>query len=125
LFSRGKLESRIHLHTKFIPNDDVADYFSVSDIVAQPYRNATQSGVSQVAYHFEVPMIITNVGGLAELVPHGEAGWVCEPTVDGLSEALIGITSGDEMAKMRQKLPELKKQFSWTSMVEALSAQAE
>ncbi len=124
LVSRGKLESRIHLHTKFIPNGEVSDYFSVSDIVAQPYRNATQSGVSQVAYHFEVPMIITNVGGLAELVPHGEAGWVCEPTVEGLSEALIGLSSGDEIARMRQNLPELKKQFSWSSMVDALSAQA-
>jgi glycosyltransferase involved in cell wall biosynthesis len=125
IVSRGKLESRIHLHTKFIPNSEVADYFSVSDMVAQPYRNATQSGVSQVAYHFEVPMIITDVGGLAELVPHGEAGWVCEPRVESLADALVSMALGDAIARMREKLPVLKQQFSWSSMVEALSIQAE
>jgi len=123
IIAKHGLENRIHLHTKFIPNDDVRIYFSAADVVAQPYRSATQSGVSQVAYHFEVPMIITNVGGLSELVPHGKAGLVCEPTAEGLSEAIVSIFEGQNIPQMKENLKELKKQFSWESMVNCLSAE--
>ena len=123
IIAKHGLENRVHLHTKFIPNDDVRIYFSAADVVAQPYRSATQSGVSQVAYHFEVPMIITNVGGLSELVPHGEAGMVCEPTAAGLSEAIVSIFEGQNIPQMKENLKELKKQFSWESMVNCLSAE--
>jgi len=115
-----QLGKRVELHTKFIPNDDVKLYFSAADIVAQPYRNATQSGVSQVAYHFETPMIITNVGGLSELVPHGEAGWVCEPTAESLAAAIVSMYEPKRLDHIRTSLKVLKKQFSWPSMVKAL-----
>jgi glycosyltransferase involved in cell wall biosynthesis len=120
IIAEKQLENRIDLHTKFIPNDDVRLYFSAADIVAQPYRNATQSGVSQIAYHFETPMIITNVGGLSELVPHGEAGWVCEPTSESLAAAVISMYEPGRIEHVRTSLKELKKQFSWPSMVKAL-----
>jgi glycosyltransferase involved in cell wall biosynthesis len=120
IIARKQLENRIELHTKFIPNDDVRYYFSVADIVAQPYRNATQSGVSQIAYHFGTPMIITNVGGLSELVPHGEAGWVCEPTAESLAAAIVSMYEPNRLHHIQNSLKELKKQFSWPSMVRAL-----
>lgn len=120
IIAQKQLENRIELHTKFIPNDEVRLYFSAADIVAQPYRNATQSGVSQVAYHFENPMIITNVGGLSELVPHGEAGWVCEPTEESLAAAIVSMYVPKRLDHIRNSLKELKKQFSWPSMVKAL-----
>jgi glycosyltransferase involved in cell wall biosynthesis len=120
IIAEKQLENRIDLHTKFIPNDDVRLYFSAADIVAQPYRNATQSGVSQIAYHFGTPMIITNVGGLSELVPHGEAGWVCEPTSESLAAAIVSMYEPNRLDHIRNSLKELKKQFSWPSMVKAL-----
>ena len=120
IIAQKQLENRIELHTKFIPNDEVRLYFSAADIVAQPYRNATQSGVSQVAYHFENPMIVTNVGGLSELVPHGEAGWVCEPTAESLAAAIVSMYVPKRLDHIRNSLKELKKQFSWPSMVKAL-----
>jgi len=120
IIAQKQLENRIELHTKFIPNDDVRLYFSAADIVAQPYRNATQSGVSQIAYHFETPMIITNVGGLSELVPHGEAGWVCEPMAESLAAAIVSMYVPKRLDYIRNSLKELKKQFSWPSMVKAL-----
>ena len=120
IIAQKQLENRIGLHTKFIPNDEVRLYFSAADIVAQPYRNATQSGVSQVAYHFETPMIITNVGGLSELVPHGEAGWVCEPMAESLAAAIVSMYVPKRLDHIRNSLKELKKQFSWPSMVKAL-----
>ncbi len=122
IIKEKQIENRIELHTKFIPNDDVRLYFSAADIVAQPYRNATQSGVSQIAYHFETPMIITNVGGLAELVPHGEAGWVCDPTAESLAEAIVAMYEPNRIDHIRNSLKELKKQFSWPSMVKALES---
>ena len=120
IIAQKQLENRIELHTKFIPNDEVRLYFSAADIVAQPYRNATQSGVSQIAYHFETPMIITNVGGLSELVPHGEAGWVCEPMAESLAAAIVSMYVPKRLDHIRNSLKELKKQFSWPSMVKAL-----
>ena len=91
-------------------------------MVAQPYKNATQSGVSQIAYHFDVPMLITNVGGLSELVPHGEAGWVCEANVESIAFGLNYVFEEGYLAGIQEKLPELKKQFSWASMALSLES---
>ena len=113
--------NRIHCHTHFISNEDVAQYFSLADLVVQPYKHATQSGVSQIAYHFEIPMIVTNVGGLSEIVPNEVAGWVCEPNVESLTSALREALQAGKIANIRQNLPELKKQYSWSSLVENLS----
>lgn len=122
IISNKGISNKVILHTKFIPNGDVRWYFSACDLVAQPYRNATQSGVSQIAYHFDLPMIITNVGGLSELVPHGEAGWVCEPTPEALAESIVAIYESGRLESMRSNIHELKQQFSWPSMVKALEA---
>jgi glycosyltransferase involved in cell wall biosynthesis len=120
LIQNSGYSDRIHLHTHFIPNSAVADYFAVSSLVAQPYKSATQSGVSQIAYHFNTPMLITNVGGLAELVPHLQAGWVSEPNIDSISEGIVSLFSGGHLPVIESQLPELKKQFSWESMVKQL-----
>ncbi|MDB2589081.1 glycosyltransferase, partial [Bacteroidia bacterium] len=114
------LKDRIHWHTHFIPNERVSAYFSVADLVAQSYKSATQSGVSQVAYHFDVPMLITNVGGLSELVPHDIAGWVSEPTIESISQGLIEVFKADRLTRYQKNLPEIKSEFSWEKMVEAL-----
>ncbi len=71
------------LRTDFIPDSEVKYYMCAADCVIQPYRNATQSGVTPLAYHFEKPMIVTNVGGLAALVPHEQVGLVCEANTYG------------------------------------------
>ena len=122
IIAQKNLSEKVILHSKFISNGDVRLYFSACDLVAQPYRNATQSGVSQIAYHFDLPMIITNVGGLSELVPHGEAGWVCEPTPQALAEAIGAMYTDNRLASMRSNIQVLKQQFSWPSMVGALEA---
>ncbi|MBU6343462.1 MAG: glycosyltransferase, partial [Bacteroidetes bacterium] len=64
IIDRNELGARVHLKPDFIPNDAVAAYFSAADLVVQPYRSATQSGISQIAYHFDKPMVVTKVGGL-------------------------------------------------------------
>ncbi|HZI00538.1 MAG TPA: glycosyltransferase, partial [Flavisolibacter sp.] len=79
LVAQLQLQHSVLLRTQFIPDSEVRDYLCSGDCVVQPYKNATQSGVTPLAYHFEKPMIVTNVGGLPSLVPHRKVGLVCEP----------------------------------------------
>ena len=74
LIDNLNLTEDVIVHSDFIPSEDVRYYFAAADIVVQPYRSATQSGISQIAYHFEKPMIVSNVGGLSEIVPHAVSG---------------------------------------------------
>src|SRR3954464_15167682 len=89
LIENLKLSGRIILHTHFIPDSEVKYYLCAADCVVQPYRNATQSGVTPLAYHFEKPMIVTNVGGLPDLVPDKKVGLVAEPNAENISNKIV------------------------------------
>ena len=107
------------LHTHFISNSEVKYYLCAADCVVQPYRNATQSGVTPVAYHFEIPMIVTNVGGLPSLVPHKKVGLIAEPNAESIAEKIVEYFElGEEffLANLREE----KKKYSWENMVEAI-----
>src|SRR4026209_2062073 len=88
LVDQLKIKEQLILRTDFIPDSEVKNYLCAADAVIQPYRNATQSGVTPLAYHFEKPMIVTNVGGLASLVPDGKAGLVAEPDPLSIADAI-------------------------------------
>lgn len=118
------LENHVFLHTHFIPNSAVAQYFSAADIIVQPYRNATQSGVSQVAYHFEKPMIVTNVGGLAEFVPHGQVGYVCEPNAQSLADSIHQYFTQAPADNFHPGLLRMKQEFSWSKLVHSIQQAA-
>ena len=105
----------LHLHTKFISTNEVKLYFSAADVLVQPYREATQSGVSPLAYHFEVPMIVTNVGGLPALVPEGVSGLVAEPTVESIAATIIKFHQFGT-AHFKEGLLQEKKKYSWETM---------
>jgi D-inositol-3-phosphate glycosyltransferase len=120
LIKQHQLESRIVRATDFIPNEKVVDYFCAADLVLQPYKNATQSGVSQIAYHFERPMLVTNVGGLAELIPDGVVGYVVPPTPGAIADAVVGFYAQQREEAFAVGVREQKKQFSWPVMVAAL-----
>ncbi|ALD20417.1 glycosyltransferase [Hymenobacter sp. DG25A] len=120
LIQKYNLGSRLVRATDFIPNEKVVDYFCAADMVVQPYKNATQSGVSQIAYHFERPMLVTDVGGLAELIPNGEVGYVVKPTPKAIADALVDFYEHQREAEFTTGVWERKKQFSWSEMVHAL-----
>jgi glycosyltransferase involved in cell wall biosynthesis len=107
------------LHTDFIPDSEVKNYLCAADVVIQPYRNATQSGVTPLAYHFEVPMIVTNVGGLPSLVPDNKVGLVAEPTAASLAEKIEEYFDKGENYFLPHLIEE-KKKFSWAKMVESI-----
>lgn len=120
LIRRYQLEERIIRATDFIPNERVADYFCAADLIVQPYKNATQSGVSQIAYHFERPMLVTDVGGLAELIPDGVVGYVVPPTAAAIADAVVDFYTNEREEGFATGVRAEKNQFSWEVMVAAL-----
>ena len=120
LIEQLDLKDRVVLHDHFIADEDVRYYFSASDCLVLPYRSATQSGVTQIAYNFSLPMLITNVGGLPEIVPDGRVGLVCEPTVEGIIEGLKRVYSENVLPGLIANFPEERKRFSWAAMCDKL-----
>ncbi|WP_223578733.1 glycosyltransferase [Sphingobacterium sp. GVS05A] len=113
LIKKHHLEKSIYMHTDFIPNQEVGRYFSAADCVVLPYRSATQSGITQVAYHFDLPMIVSNVGGLPELVQDGYVGYVVEPNVNSIAEGIASFYRHDKEAQFRTNIIDEKKKYSW------------
>ena len=119
IISENRLQDTVILRTNFIPDSEVRTYLSAADCVVQPYRNATQSGVTPLAYHFEKPMIVTNVGGLPALVPHQKVGLVAEPEPTAIADAILHFYSigGDYF------IPHLrseKQKYSWANLTKAI-----
>ncbi len=110
------LEEDVILRDHFIPDADVRHYFSAADFVVQPYKTATQSGVTQIAYQFCTPMIVTDVGGLAEIVPHDRVGYVCRPTVDAVAAAMEEIYAPGVLERFAANMVVERKRFSWEEM---------
>lgn len=102
----------------FIPDNEVANYFNAASVVAQPYRTATQSGITQIAYHFNKPMIVTNVGGLPEMCPNGKVGFVVEPEPQAIANAIEKFFELPNTSAFESNIKEIKKQYSWDILVE-------
>jgi Glycosyltransferase len=113
--ARLGLESEVVIHNHFIPDAEVSAYFSLADVVVQPYKTATQSGITQIAYHFERPMIVTHVGGLPEIVLDGKTGYVtaCEPLA--IAQALEKFYA-EPTDRFEAALHEEKQRFSWEAL---------
>ncbi len=114
------ITGQVELRTDFIPDDEVKYYFSAADLVVQPYKTATQSGISQIAYHFNKPMIVTNVGGLPEIIPDGKAGFVVERESGAIAGAILRYYDENMEPVFETGMSEEKKKYSWESMVTAI-----
>ncbi|HXB31896.1 MAG TPA: glycosyltransferase, partial [Puia sp.] len=116
LIARLDIGSSLLLRTDFIPDSEVRDYLCAADAVIQPYRSATQSGVTPLAYHFEKPMIVSNVGGLAAMVPHEQAGLVVDPEPTAMAAAILRFfVLGDSY--FTPALRREKTKYSWSRLV--------
>lgn len=114
------LSNKLVMHTHFISNEKVAAYFCASDLVVQPYKDASQSGVTQVAYHYGVPMVVTNVGALPEMVPHMVSGIVVKPDAKSVVNGIFRFFNKNLAAELRKGVENQKKRFSWKELVDAL-----
>ncbi len=109
----------LELRTNFIADQDVKYYLSATDFVIQPYKNATQSGVTPLAYHFEKPMLVTNVGGLADMVPDGKSGVVVEPNAAAIAEGIKKLYQLGENFYLPQLRKE-KEKYNWKHLTGAI-----
>ena len=118
--ARLGIGDRVVLKSDFIPDSEVNRYFCAADIVTQPYKSATQSGVSQIAYHFEKPMVVTRVGGLPEIVPDGKAGFVVEPQPQAIADALVRYFEEDWAQRLTDGVRDEKRKYGWDKMTAAI-----
>lgn len=118
------LENDVIVVNRFIKDSEVGRYFCAANLVAQPYKNATQSGVTQIAYHFEIPILVTNVGGLPEMIPHEKVGYVVEKDPSEISAALKRYFSEEREASFKNNLREEKKKYLWDKLTAKIIALA-
>jgi len=111
---------KVVLRTDYIPSNMVKYYFCAADMVVQPYRSATQSGVTQIAYHFEKPMLVTDVGGLSEIVPDGKVGYVVQPDAASIANAINDFYDNSKETPFTANIKEEKKRFQWESFAAAI-----
>ena len=113
------LKDRVIVRNEFVPDGDLRKYFGAADLIVQPYKTATQSGVTQVAFHFEKPMLVTNVGGLGEIVHDGKMGYACEPTAVAIAEDLLDYFTNDRQGTFTKYLQKEKTKYAWANMTRA------
>lgn len=117
LMDQLEIQDRLYLHTDFIPNDKVHLYFCACDLVVQPYRSATQSGVAQIAFHFNKPVLVTDVGGLPEIVMDGENGFVTPVDSKAIAQKIEQFFSVADRTIFTEKVKALKVKYSWSALV--------
>ena len=113
------LKERVIVRNEFIPDGDLRKYFGAADLIVQPYKTATQSGVTQVAFHFEKPMLVTNVGGLGEIVHDHKMGYACEPTAESIAEDLLDYYQNKRQKAYTAYLLKEKTKYAWSNMTRA------
>ncbi len=114
------LSPHLVLLTRFIRNDEVRFLFSAAQLVTQTYHHATQSGVTQIGFHYHTPMLVTNVGGLAELVDHDRSGYVCPPNPEKIADHMIDFLLNKRYSEMSAQVAVKKQEFSWEEFVRKL-----
>lgn len=114
------LNDTISVHPHFIDEKDVTLWFSSVDLIVQPYKSATQSGVTQIGYHFEKPMLVTNAGGLPEIIPHMKGGYVTPPDPEAIAEAIDDFFTNNRSESFINGIRDEKRRFGWRQMAESI-----
>jgi len=118
LIKELNIESYIVQHTNFIPSSEIYRYYSAADIVVLPYKEATQSGIAQIGFYFEKPMIVTRVGGLPEFIKHEYTGLVAEPNVDSIVDSIAHYFEEKLEQQFTQAIQKERKKYEWKYFVE-------
>jgi glycosyltransferase involved in cell wall biosynthesis len=121
LLNGAGITDHVVLVNRFINDSEVAGFFCAADLVVQPYRSATQSGVTQIAYHFSKPMIVTDVGGLREIVPDGKCGFVVKPDESEIASAIQKFYKLDLAGEFVENIKAEKSKYTWSKMVDSVN----
>jgi glycosyltransferase involved in cell wall biosynthesis len=120
LIEKFHLEKDIIFFDHFIRDSEVPLFFCAADIVVQPYKSATQSGVTQIAFYFDKPMLVTDVGGLREIVNDRKCGYVVKPEPEFIATAIIDYFDNNRKEKFEAGVRQEKEKFSWDKMTNAI-----
>jgi glycosyltransferase involved in cell wall biosynthesis len=115
------LQHDVTVHSDYVPNEEVSRYFSAADVVVLPYISATQSGIVQIAYQFDKPVIATDVGGLSEVVLNERTGYIVKPeSPNDVAEAVVRFYTEKHEEEFVKNVREEKKKYSWENLVQAI-----
>jgi glycosyltransferase involved in cell wall biosynthesis len=121
LIQKNRNVSRIHSFVRYISDAEVPLFFSAADTCILPYKSATQSGITSIAFHFELPMIATDVGGLKELIKHGDTGEIIDKvSVESISKGIEQFFIGDKALRYKENIQKEKSQMNWGFMAEQI-----
>ena len=121
LINKYELNHLVTFIDEYVPNEEVSKYFSCSDVVVLPYKTASQSGVLQIAYHFDIPVVTTNVGGLSEYIDDSSTGILIESNNPiKLSEVLYNNLNNNYFEQFPDNIKEYKKKFSWEYFINGI-----
>jgi glycosyltransferase involved in cell wall biosynthesis len=118
-----KISDNVRFHSDYIPKEEVKKYFCAADLIVQPYRSATQSGITQIAYHFGRPMLVTDVGGLSEIVPDKKVGYVVDVDEKKIAEAISDFYLENREEAFAKNVESEKERFSWKTFVQNILKQ--
>lgn len=116
LINRFGLQDQLVLHTDYIPSDEINNYFCAADLIVQPYKSATQSGVTQIGYHFDKAMLVTDVGGLSEIIADRKSGYVVPPKGSAIADAIVDFYKSEREEDFVRETKLLKQNFSWSNL---------
>ena len=114
------LEARVTIINEFVPTSDIKYYFSASDLVIQTYHTASQSGISQMAFNFDCPILVTDVGGLSEIVKHNKVGYVTQRDPKDISDHILDFFVKNRFKEFSQNIETEKQKYSWHNFSEEL-----
>lgn len=115
------IEDRVRVQDSYTPDREVEKYFAAADLVVLPYTSATQSGIVQIAYGFTKPVVVTDVGGLPDVVEDGKTGYVVEPgKPEALTGAVVRFFRENQAQRMQENIEKEAYRFSWERMGEVL-----
>jgi glycosyltransferase involved in cell wall biosynthesis len=121
MISRLHIRDNVETHFRYIPDEEISDFFTGCDVCVIPYRTATQSGVAQMAFSYEVPVIATRVGGLEEMVKNGENGYLVAPNnPQVLAETVLSFYRHKQITVFQENIRKQNEQFSWDSFTRSL-----
>jgi D-inositol-3-phosphate glycosyltransferase len=119
----GGVQAHITVHDQYVPNDDVQLWFCAADMVVLPYRSATNSGITQIAYNFDTPVIVTDVGSLGEVVLNSQTGFVLpDASPNSLADAVQRMCAGDNLQRFSKAIRIERHKYRWEAFVEGLEA---
>lgn len=114
------VQDAVHLFSEYIPENEVNKFFCAASLIAQPYKSATQSGVTQIGYHFNKPMLVTRVGGLSEIIENGKCGYVVNPDTSEITDAILDYFQNDREQLFSNEVTLAKERFSWLNFSKSI-----